>query len=609
MYCMQSCDVNKTLYGIPLEPLPDPVLFDDCGAEDCGNFTDPVHGAGCLFDEFDPDIFNKPCCKSGCCAICNRIGDDAPYLVPHIIACMEPWAYAASTCVGQGHGRCRNHRVNLLIGLLPTCKCMPIIGVFPANGGATQEYCDETPLSTLCCIRPVAPADVASAVRGYEVMCIRVRGVPKMEFVEYGLANPAFYNDPNGYTLTVRPTLYLEVLLKDCCGYMYTVKTSYRFPNTMLLVFPLRCRLCDLGDANIYLKTKIQLCGGTNIIRPDRSEERRFDFTVNMAVDACIVKHIPYDTCGVTNSCLPSLVNGAHNISDPQDVYALDAPYLVPFPIACRRIRSERVLDETEWGTPVYRCVNRSITLPPFNQWPGVGPWKIISVSSTGQTGVTFDDCVVPTPPQTIAECNATHDIPCMTEAECNAKLLENCHSHTLEAQLNVSLVVQVEDSLGNTYTITASFPQALNINLGTEWANICRAWLYVKTKFSLCEDTRVVAGGGTGVPVVLSLPVDMLLEACVMKLIPYQITGKDTRCNLGPWYYTDYCKYPIAPVVPLSASPAPSGASQPSVQTPEEDTSFVSQPAQADARPAPARPIRDIIPAGCRKARRLAVR
>ncbi|MDR1598486.1 MAG: hypothetical protein LBS11_01180 [Oscillospiraceae bacterium] len=599
MYCMQVCETKKTLYGVPLEPLPNPTLFDDCAQENCAS-DDPQTGRGCLFDDFDPDVFNKPCCKSGCCAICSRIGDDAPYLVPHVISCMEPWPYAASTCPGTG--RCLNHSIRIRINPLPTCLCHPTdyIIPLPVPPGPDTD-CYAIPHSDVCCI---TAGNIENEPTGYKPLCIRVRGVPSVEFVEPAGSTISYVNDPNGYYLYARPTIHLEILLQDCCGYLFTVKSSYRFLNTMLLTFPLHCRLCELGEANIYLKTKIQLCDASpDLITPGLNGQTMFDFTVNLSVDACIVKHIPYDACGAASACLPSLVNGANNVSDPESVLALDAPYMVPFPIACRRFRSEREATYGPGGVPVYTCVSVGVNMPPL---PGVGPWTVITVGSTGQTRVQFDDCL-PSP------CDIAATLPCLSPRACCEKHRENCSSHILELSLRTQMAITVRDSLGDTYTVSVDTEMPFNINLGTAWRNICRAWLYVKTKFSLCGGEIMVAGPGA-----VGLPIDTLIEACVMKLVPYQITGKDPHCNLGPWYYRNYCadgfreNCAALPASLEGASPEEAAAQRPAPEPapslPEDADTYEYYPDEAiptGTRPSPARPIRGPVPAGCRKNRR----
>ncbi|MDR0395808.1 MAG: hypothetical protein LBH66_00725 [Oscillospiraceae bacterium] len=623
MYCMQVCDSKKTLYGLPLEPLPSPAVFDDCADEDCAS-DDVQTGRGCLFDAFDPDTFNRPCCKSGCCAICARIGDDAPYLVPHVISCMEPWPYAASSC-SQGTGRCRNHRIRLRINPLPACSCSPTNEIFHIPGQPLAD-CDRYPYSASCCIVP------RNGTQGYQVLCIRVRGVPSIEFEEPAGSTISYVNDPQGYYLYARPTLHLEILLRDCCGYLFTVKSSYRMLNSMLLAFPLHCRLCDLGEASIYLKTKVQLCEpSVPIIMPDGSGMRMFDFQVNLSVDACVIKHVPYDSCNAATACLPSLVNGSNNISDPENALALDAPYLVPFPIACRRIRAERVMSYGPDGVPTYECVPVGVTLPPTANLPGVGPWTVVEAGSVGQTDVVFDDCLPgPCPPGAY--------LPCLTPRACCEKHRENCESHTLEATLRAHMSLTLRDSLGDIYPVVVDIDQPFNINLGTAWRHICRAWLYVKTKFSMCGERLITTGGYQ------SLPIDTLIEACVMKLIPYQITGRDPHCNLGPWYYRDYCRdgfrenCAALPNTYASGAPGesvdpdesgelnahdPGGASaqtqsepnaavepepNPSLSAPDYPDPYGYYPddaASAALRAATARPIRDPIPLGCRQNRR----
>ncbi|GHU74743.1 hypothetical protein AGMMS49992_17090 [Clostridia bacterium] len=633
MYCMQTCETKRSLYGIPLEPLPDPALFNDCSQEACGSEipTQGMTGRGCLFDDFDPDVFEKPCCKSGCCSICNRIGDDAPFLVPHVMACME------------GPTRWKNRSIRLKINQLPACRCMPARCAV-AFGGLMDDCTtaqpdgncgDLNPYGTSCCIKPHVNTGL------YQVLCIRVRGVPTVEYNDIE-TSPAFVNDTQGYYLTARITLHLEVLLKDCCGYLYTVKTSYRLPNTMLLRFPLHCKLCNLGEANIYLKTKMQLCDDRTL-GPGTSPNLMYTFVVNMAIDACIIKHIPYDWCGTTNDCFPSMVNGAHNISDPDNVNALDAPYMVPFPIACGRFRSERTMIPGPDGVPVYSCRSLAVPLPPAADMPGVGPWEVISAGATGGTKVAFwpyycffgkteGECQADIG-MTCSEycanvlgvdcgtfCNVVFGKPC-SAVTCNEFYTYLCNRHDMRIRIYATLALVVRDSLGDTYTIPTNYYRDMNINLGTAYSNICRSWLYVKTKFSLCRIDDPIATGATTV----NLPIDVKIEACVMKLIPYQITGRDPHCNYGPWYYKSYCKYPIrynnldisggsADIVGESGQAAEPGESYAADYVDETNAAsevyFARDPLSGAAGTASTNPrnsyeARESMPAGCRQGRR----
>ena len=206
--------------------------------DNCG---DDICDDGCDFDDSDPDIITRPCCANGCCKHCATIGGDAPYLVPKAIAC----------------GRTRR-RSATFTGLLEDLDEMPGRG-------------DHT------------------------ILCVRARGIARI-YEQSGVGADDMYN----IYMTVE--IPIEIVLKDCCGFIYTVKSTIRSDNygggdgtnPVNIMIPLgfsKEHLC-YGDSFFYVKVKVRLC--EQIEEATTSSE----ITLNTLVEACVVKFIPYGIVG-----------------------------------------------------------------------------------------------------------------------------------------------------------------------------------------------------------------------------------------------------------------------------------------------------------------------
>lgn len=188
----------------------------------------------CEFDDSDPDIITKPCCSRGCCKHCAVIGGDAPYLVPKAVAC----------------GRTRKRAVTIP-------NLMQIQGDMPGRGAHT-------------------------------LMCVRGMGVQNVTY---------FNTTQEGYEINIRFDIPIEITLKDCCGFVFTVKSTIK-AGTVAGVgevkIPLGMKAKYLGDGGgfLYIKTKVRLCEPVDNITANAA------VNLNILVEACAMRFIPYGITG-----------------------------------------------------------------------------------------------------------------------------------------------------------------------------------------------------------------------------------------------------------------------------------------------------------------------
>ena len=188
-------------------------------------------GGGCEFEDTDPDEIHKPCCANGCCKHCAVIGGDAPYLVPKSLAC--------------GRHRMIDEPIS---GLLSNMDSMPGRG-------------------------------------DHSLLCVRARGVNQVSIT----GTPG--DQCEGHDLFVQMDIPIEMVLKDCCGFIYTIKGT--IPE-MKMKIPLgfKAKHVSDGGAFLYLKVKVRLCQQMDGVDTGST------VTLNILMEGCVMRMVPYGIVG-----------------------------------------------------------------------------------------------------------------------------------------------------------------------------------------------------------------------------------------------------------------------------------------------------------------------
>jgi hypothetical protein len=158
---------------------------------------------------------DEPCCFNGTCCPCSTITNDAPALLARAIGC------------GQRH-ICKS------IKTLPLCREQLDVGV-SGNG-----YAD----------LPGRPP--------HTIVCVRATGASVVQMEDCLGDNDLNLINPNcdSYNLWLRFKIPVEVIVRDCSGYLYCLKSFF----TELVRIPLTARIHNLGASYIYAKVRVRLC-------------------------------------------------------------------------------------------------------------------------------------------------------------------------------------------------------------------------------------------------------------------------------------------------------------------------------------------------------------
>jgi hypothetical protein len=183
---------------------------------------------GCEFEASDPDIINTPCCSNGCCKHCATIGGDAPYLVPKAIAC--------------GRNRMRGKDIEDLLLKLTE---------MPGKGP-------------------------------HSALCVRSRGITNVQYVNV---------DCEKYELEMKVDIPIEIVIKDCCGFIYTIKSTIEEQSIKI---PLGFTVQHLaeGGSFLYFKVKVRMCEQMENVSTGST------FNLNILLEACVVRLVPYGIVG-----------------------------------------------------------------------------------------------------------------------------------------------------------------------------------------------------------------------------------------------------------------------------------------------------------------------
>ncbi|MDR0395806.1 MAG: hypothetical protein LBH66_00715 [Oscillospiraceae bacterium] len=199
---------------------------DICDSSIDENDTPPSSGGE--VDTGDDGYSSEPCCYNGNCCPCKAISGDAPPLYPQSIGC------------GRRH-------VCKIIKTLPLCAEQLDEGT---NGHHTDL--PGRPPHTIVCVR----ATGAQLVQ-YDGDCLDINPsyipVPAAaEYTDLNLINP----DCHSYNLWVRFKIPLEVIVRDCSGYLYCLRSFL----TELVRIPLTAQIHNLGNSYLYTKVRVRLC-------------------------------------------------------------------------------------------------------------------------------------------------------------------------------------------------------------------------------------------------------------------------------------------------------------------------------------------------------------
>jgi hypothetical protein len=174
-------------------------------------------------DEVITETISQPCCNSGGCCACDKIGGDAPWLQPKSVGCG------------------RTHKCN-----------------FPWMFALHAEELDNGDL-------PGRPP--------HTIVCVRAKGKTSSNVVEGLMTGQPGNNDPATWDPCLSYDLYLcvkvpvQIVLRDCAGFLYCLTSMF----SQIVKIPLATRVMNLKDTQIYLKARVKLCRTVPVKYPNTS--------------------------------------------------------------------------------------------------------------------------------------------------------------------------------------------------------------------------------------------------------------------------------------------------------------------------------------------------
>ena len=219
--CNGGNNVIPQFPGFPCAPGTGPQWPSDGGCsccDECDSFP-PSPGD----DGHYSDHPTRPCCQNGNCAGCSSIAGDAPWLMPKAIGCG------------------RTHKCN-----------------FPWKFALHNEELDNEdlpgrPPHTIVCVRAIGTSEARIAK---EMMGNNAGG------------NPA--NDPcESYDLVLCLTIPVEIIVRDCCGFLYCLKSAF----SQYVRIPLCTKVRNIKDAQVYVKVRVRLCQTVKVLNTGANDE------------------------------------------------------------------------------------------------------------------------------------------------------------------------------------------------------------------------------------------------------------------------------------------------------------------------------------------------
>jgi len=108
--------------------------------------------------------------------------------------------------------------------------------------------------------------------------------------------------DCEAYDLLLDLRIPLEVVVKDCCGFTYCLKSYINtstvvgggsLPDDMLrLRIPLCTKLVNVGDTQLYIKTRVRLCTHVDVgdTCTNDTYNQNLQVHVDILVEACLMR-------------------------------------------------------------------------------------------------------------------------------------------------------------------------------------------------------------------------------------------------------------------------------------------------------------------------------
>ena len=143
----------------------------------------------------------------------------------------------------------------------------------------------------------------------YNITCVRAKGVSSIE------QRTGSGADCDSYDLFINVRIPIEIILRDCCGYLYILRSELcgnSGPNDIApgaeqrgigVRIPLCSRVGLLGDSMLYVKTRVRLCETEGPITTDNpatscTSGSAVMVTLDVTVEACVMRLVPYGLMG-----------------------------------------------------------------------------------------------------------------------------------------------------------------------------------------------------------------------------------------------------------------------------------------------------------------------
>jgi len=221
-----------------------PPVLDPCSdvcMDDCA--------ACCTQGPSSPDHPRVPCCRNGSCSGCQAIAGDAPWFYPRVVGC----------------GKLCLLRHDVRLALTPLDR-----GVLPGR----------------------AP---------HRVVCVSPLGGVRADNVGGGAAAGVC----DSGTITMDLHIPVAVTVEDCAGFRYLLRGELPGANgaAMTVSIPICGTVRTLGGSlQLYTKVRVSLCEPLALDDTcDDPSDGAIDVPVNVSVQACLARLIPYGTYGPCN--------------------------------------------------------------------------------------------------------------------------------------------------------------------------------------------------------------------------------------------------------------------------------------------------------------------
>ncbi|MDR1570116.1 MAG: hypothetical protein LBS72_06465 [Oscillospiraceae bacterium] len=202
--------------GFPCFPVaPSTPQWPNNGGCSCCDECDTFNDDG--GNDHYSDHPTRPCCVNGNCSACSSIAGDAPWLMPKAIGC------------GRTH------------------KCK-----FEWKFALYESELDDGDL-------PGRPP--------HTIVCVRATGTTKARIAkEKMIGNTTSgddHDDPcQSYDLWLCLTIPVEIIIRDCCGFLYCLKSSF----AQYVLIPLCTKVRNIKDAQVYVKVRVRLCSTVKVL-------------------------------------------------------------------------------------------------------------------------------------------------------------------------------------------------------------------------------------------------------------------------------------------------------------------------------------------------------